>query len=106
VKQDIDPDIQAEEVREESPDTLKAVSDEWIERQLVKKKKRRKRTLDEYRRILDKEILALPDKYISEIKRSDILLLTDRIVDRGAPALANKVSAILKSLFKWAVQRG
>jgi integrase len=40
------------------------------------------------------------------ITRRDGVLLLDRIVDRGAPVMANRVAALLAQMFRFAVERG
>jgi integrase len=42
---------------------------------------------------------------ISEIRRSDVISLLDRLVDGGAPVGANRVLAAIRILFKWAAAR-
>ena len=104
LERDVDPSaVQDEELQQESPDSAKAVAEEWIARYV----KPNTRTWPEVQRILKKEVLpAWTDKYITEIGRPEVLQRLDSIVDRGAPVLANRTLSILKRWFRWCVERG
>jgi integrase len=41
----------------------------------------------------------------SEISRRDVLALLDRLMERGAPILANRALALVRRLFNWAISR-
>ena len=61
----------------------------------------------EYRRVLDKEIVARwRGKPLTSIKRSDVHDMLDEIVDRGSPVQANRTLAAFRKLCSWAVDRG
>ena len=59
----------------------------------------------------DQEMLArdvLPfwgRRKLKDIRRRDVCVMTDRIVDRGAPVGANRVFAVVSKMFNWAVER-
>jgi integrase len=56
---------------------------------------------------LDREIVApWRGHRLSEITRADIHALLDRIADRPAPVLANRIYAHLRKLCRWAMSRG
>jgi integrase len=56
---------------------------------------------------MNKEIIpAWHGRRLSQIGKSDIHELLDRIVDRGAPVQANRTLAWLKGLSNWAIGRG
>ncbi|GFO68687.1 integrase [Geomonas limicola] len=42
---------------------------------------------------------------ITDIKRRDLLIITDEIKDRGAPVMANRVHAYTRKMFSYAVKR-
>jgi integrase len=44
-------------------------------------------------------------KYLSQVARRDVIALLDDIVDRGSPIMANRVLAVLRKFFSWAVAR-
>jgi integrase len=81
--------------------TFASVMVDWLARD-----QSRKRSADEKLRALTRDVLprfgTLP---IGAITRSDVRLLLDSIVDRGAVIHANRVLAYLRRLFNWAVER-
>src|SRR5262249_19420343 len=94
--------IQAAEIEQAEPNTVRAVAHEWLERTM-----KGKASHDELKRIMDREILSeWKHKLITEIGRPDILRLLDKTVDRGAPVLANRMHTMLKRWLKWCVMRG
>jgi integrase len=104
LKKDKDPaNVQVEEKKQAEPNGVEAVADEWIERYAKPSMK----SSAESRRLLDKEILPnWKDKYIAEIGRPEILRVLDKLIDRDTPILANRVLALMKSWFRWCVERG
>lgn len=57
-------------------------------------------------RILNKELLpSLGRTKAKDIKRRDIVLLLDKIVDRGAPIIANRSLAVIRKMFNFALSR-
>jgi integrase len=66
----------------------------------------RKRTWEVDQRMLKNEVLPYwGHKKVHTIARRDIMDLIDRIVDRGAGVYANRVLAMLRKLFSWALDR-
>ena len=41
-----------------------------------------------------------------DVKRRDIILIIDEIVERGSPITANRTLRIIKKMFSFAVKRG
>lgn len=83
-------------------ETVKALVDEFIE----KWSKPRKRTWKEDLRILKKDVIpAFGRRKAKDIKRRDIVLLLDNIVERGAPIQANRALAVIRKMFNFAVTR-
>lgn len=73
---------------------------------MKKHAKRRNRSWAQTDRLINKELLPVwGQRSISDITRRDMLDLLDEIIDRGAPALANKVLGTVKTLFYWALDR-
>lgn len=94
--------VQAEEERQETPDSAESVLEEWL-----KRKVKQTRTYDEVSRIIHKEIIPeWKGKLITEVDRPGTLRILDAIVDRGAPITANRTLSILKRFFRWADERG
>jgi integrase len=83
-------------------ETVKALVTEYIE----KWSKPRKRTWKEDLRILEKDVIpAFGRRKAKDIKRRDIVLLLDKIVERGAPIQANRALAVIRKMFNFAVTR-
>jgi integrase len=83
--------------------TVNQLMDEYIE----KWAKPRKRTWGEDARMLSKDVIPfLGRRKAKDIKRRDIILLIDEIVDRGSPIAANRTLRIIKKMFSFAVRRG
>ena len=83
--------------------TVSQLVNEYIE----KWAKPRKRTWEEDARMLSKDVIPhLGKRKAKDIKRRDIVLLIDEIVDRGSPITANRTLRIIKKMFSFAVKRG
>ena len=94
--------IQANIAHRGSP-TISQLVNEYIE----KWAKPRKRTWEEDARMLSKDVIPnLGKRKAKDIKRRDIVLLIDEIVDRGSPITANRTLRIIKKMFSFAVKRG
>ena len=94
--------IQANIAHRGSP-TVSQLVNEYIE----KWAKPRKRTWEEDARMLSKDVIPhLGKRKAKDIKRRDIVLLIDEIVDRNSPITANRTLRIIKKMFSFAVKRG
>lgn len=98
--------------------TVEVLIDEY----LVRWARPKKRSADEDERMLRRELLGTTVKGddvagidagstwrgrpITEITRRDIVLLLDRIVDRGSPIMANRALAGVRRMFNFAIERG
>jgi len=83
-------------------ETVKALVAEYI----AKWAKPRKRTWKEDERILKKDVIpAFGRRKAKDIKRRDIVLLLDEIMERGAPIQANRTLAVIRKMFNFAVVR-
>ncbi len=61
----------------------------------------------ETKRLLDNDVVpAWGDRPLQDIKRRDVVELLDKIVDRGAPIIANRVLAAARRMFGWFLERG
>lgn len=75
---------------------------EYIERHAKKNKKSWEN--DEY--LINKELLpSWGKRKISDITSRDIVLLLDKVVDRGAPVSANRIYALISKIFSFAIDR-
>lgn len=64
------------------------------------------RSIKETKRILDKEICPHIGKIkMSDVKRADLIHLLDKIQDRGALILCNRVHSVLSKMFSFAIER-
>jgi len=94
--------IQAEEVTQENPDTVKAVAEEWIKRHISVNVH-----WPEAERIINANVVSKwKHRLIRDIGRADVLRLLDEIVDRGAPIGANRTLAVMRAWLNWCVDRG
>jgi integrase len=65
------------------------------------------RSGDEIARKMRSDVLPIiGDMKVSEVHRRDIHRVLDPIKERGSPAMAGKVYADLRAMFRWAVARG
>jgi integrase len=77
-----------------------------IEEYIQKHAKPHKRGWEEDERLLNKD--ALPtwgDRKARDIKKRDVVLLLERIVERGSPGSANGNFKVIRKMFNFAVQR-
>ena len=69
-------------------------------------KHKRKSSAYEDRKALDHDILPFWGKRkVAELERADVVVLLDRIVDRGAGVKANRVQALLSKIFSFGMGR-
>ncbi len=104
VGQGIDPGKQKiqEKIAHRESYTVFDLSEEFIE----KWSKPRKKTWREDERCLHKEVIPLiGKKKAREIRRRDIILILDQIVDRGSPGMANRTLNVISKMFNFAVSR-
>ncbi|MFQ5674053.1 MAG: tyrosine-type recombinase/integrase [Nitrospinales bacterium] len=83
--------------------TVKDLAEEYLE----KWARPRKRSAREDERILYKDVVpAWGERKAKDITRRDVILLLDKIVERGAPIAANRTLGIIRRMFGFAVSRG
>jgi len=106
IEQDIDPATQklTKKIADRNALTVGDLVEEYIEKWAKVKKKERSWKEDE--RLLNKDILpVIGRKKAKDIRRRDIVLLLDAIVERGAAITANRVLAVTRKMFNFAVGR-
>jgi integrase len=82
--------------------TFKELSDEFLRLHVATKRKRR--TLEEYARILKLHLLpAFGSRRVSEIRKADVTRLHAKLADRKA--VANRSLALVSSIWNWAASR-
>jgi integrase len=83
--------------------TVEAFAAEFIERH----SRPNKRTWREDERLLDRNVLpAIGPLRIDTVTRRDIVVMLDAIRDRGANVLANRLLAVTRRMFGFAIERG
>ena len=83
--------------------TVSQMVKEYVEKWAIP----RKRTWKEDARMLSKDVIPqFGKRKAKDIKRRDIVLLMDGIVDRGSPITANRTLRVIKKMFSFAVKRG
>jgi integrase len=88
--------------KEVSGDNFESVAREWLKRDQGDKK-----SLVEVQRIVEKEMIPhWGHRSMRDIRRHDILLQVDAIVDRGSATMARRFMAYVHRLFRWATSRG
>ncbi len=81
--------------------TVKQLADEYIQ-----KRSKTKKAWEEEKRILDKDVVPKwKNRKAKDIKRRDVLLLLDKIVERGSPIMANRTLGVLQRMFKFGIGR-
>jgi len=103
MKNGIDPLTEKEEAKEvrRTAFTVTDLVKEYLTKHAINKKSR---AADE--RLLNVEIVPLWGKRKAEdIKKRDIILLLESIVERGTPAMSNQVLKITRKMFNFAVER-
>ena len=87
---------------ERQAETVNDLVDEYLE----KWARPRKRSAGEDERILRKDVLpAWGMRKAKDIRRRDVILLLDGIVERGAPIGANRTLGVIRRMFNFAVAR-
>jgi integrase len=95
-------DFQAERQAEKEAPTFGQLADEYLE----KHAKLKKRTWQEDERKLRREVRPHWDsRKVHEVTRRDVILLLDRLVERGAPIQANRVRALISKVFNFGISR-
>ncbi len=80
------------------------VVDRFIER--YAKKHTRETSWKEAQRLLNVELVETwRGRPLPDIKKSDIHVILDRILDRGSPIAANRALAVMGRMFSWSVER-
>jgi len=106
IEQDIDPATQklTKKIGDRNALTVGDLVEEYLKKWAKVKKKERSWKEDE--RLLNKDILpVIGRKKAKDIRRRDIVLLLDAIVERGAAITANRVLAVTRKMFNFAVGR-
>lgn len=104
VKNGVDPlaEVEAAAVARSKAPTVADLIEEYLKKHAMVNKKSWK----EDQRCLYKEVLPhWANRKAADIKRRDVILLLERIVERGAPIMANNTFEKLRKMFNFAVER-
>lgn len=105
IDQRIDPrDLEkaAAEVERRAP-TVRLLIDEFIERGV---KAKGNRTWQEYQRNLEKDVSpAWGKRKVKDIKKRDVVLLLEKVAERGARNQCNQLFKIIRRMFNFAIER-
>jgi integrase len=86
---------------EREASTIKDLIQEYLERSA-----KEQRSYAEVKRILDRDVLpAWGSRKAKTIKRRDVIVLLDAIVDRGSPVMANRTLSRIRRMFNFAIRR-
>lgn len=104
ISKGLDPKIKIQEDRRAHKEAYSVADliDEYIE----KWAKPNKKSWREDERILKKDVLPVwGRRKAKDVKRRDIVLLIDKVVERGSPIQANRVLATVRKMFNFALSR-
>ncbi|AWI58993.1 tyrosine-type recombinase/integrase [Sinorhizobium fredii] len=94
----------AKEERASDQDDVDKILDDFLARHVDVKN--RESSAKESRRLIDVELRPRwKERKIQTITRREIINLLDEIVDRGAATTANRVHALVRKFFNWAIER-
>jgi|SRR5579862_8305294 len=103
--QDQDPaEVKQQAEREEQAAwTVENLVDDFLKRKIARERKR-----PEYAKYLLKHnvVDTLGKRKVKDVTTREIVSTLEKIVDRGAPVLANRTASICKQMFGYAVQKG
>jgi integrase len=91
----------AEKLSDREASTIRQLVDEYLERSA-----KGLRGYREIKRILGRDVVpAWGNRKAKAIKRRDVIVLLDAIVDRGSPIMANRVLSWVRRMFGFALRR-
>ena len=97
-----DPAVQRAATRGDRQRNFAALAEEYLDRYA----RRHKRSWRQDERLLTVEVLpAWGGRATESITRQDVIRLIEAVADRGAPVLANRILALVRKLFNWAVEK-
>ena len=100
----VDPAAVTDRQNGESSQRIENVCEEFIERYLGPNTK--SSTMREMTRLLRRNVVpAWKGRLIVDISRRDVIALLDTMIARKAPVSANRLLAVLRRMFNWAIER-
>jgi integrase len=102
IREGADPVAQRAAAKAVPLDTVGALAKDYVNKHV----QTRHRRPDEEQRILDVYVLpAWKSRSVRSLTRRDVRALVEPIADRGAPVMANRVLAVVRRMFNFAVRR-
>jgi len=104
VKNGIDPMAEKEQATHERlmAPTVEKFCEEYIKRHA----KRFKKSWEKDERILQYDVIpAWGKRKAADIVKRDVVLLLEKIVERGAPGMANNTFQVIRKMFNWGVEQ-
>lgn len=99
---------QIKEEKRKAP-TVSDLCDEYIKKHAKprpEQKHKGKKSWEEDQRALDVEIIPQWGKRkAADIKKRDVVLLLEGIIERGSPVMSNRIRALISKMFNFAVER-
>jgi integrase len=90
--------------------TRRRISSEFVDdlvTEFINRHVAQNRSASETVRILRREVLPFwGGRQVRDIRKHDVIDLIDRVRERGAPIMANRVLAAIRKFFNWCVGRG
>ncbi len=97
-----DPAAERAATRGDRQQSVAALAEEYLDRHA----RRHKRSWRQDERLLSVEVLpAWGSRAADSITRQDVIRLIEAVADRGAPIQANRILALVRKLFNWAVEK-
>jgi integrase len=98
-------EAKAKVVADNPPDLVETVAAQFVE--MHAKRKTRRRSWMETERVIAHDVMPYwRSKRLSAITRADVHALIDKVIARDKPVLANRLLGTLKTLGRWALDRG
>jgi integrase len=96
----------AEERQQKEERRLADTIEDLVKEYIKKHAKVNKRSWKNDERLLNKEVVPIwGDRKAEDIRKRDVVLLLESIVERGSPAMSNQTLKIVRKMFNFAVER-
>ena len=96
----------AEDRQKQEERRLADTVEDLVKEYIKKHAKVNKRSWQDDERLLNKEVVPLwGDRKAEDIRKRDVVLLLEGIVERGSPAMSNQTLKIVRKMFNFAVER-
>lgn len=84
-------------------ETVEQLAKDFITRKL----RRERKAPEQAEQVINANVVPLLGKLkVKDVTRRDVVKIIEKVVDRGAPVMANRTTSIVKQMFKYAVIKG